>query len=61
MLRQIKNSTNPILSVDKRRLRDTTTIQLYNDSRFIPEGVDETSQIFLRDTHILPKQFGYKK
>jgi hypothetical protein len=24
-------------------------------SRFIPEGVAEVSQIFLRDTHILPK------
>jgi hypothetical protein len=24
-------------------------------SRFIPEGVAEVSQIFLRDTHVLPK------
>jgi hypothetical protein len=24
-------------------------------SRFIPEGVAEASQIFLRDTHVLPK------
>jgi hypothetical protein len=24
-------------------------------SRFIPEGVAEASQIFLRDAHILPK------
>jgi hypothetical protein len=23
--------------------------------RFIPEGVTEASQIFLRDTHVLPK------
>jgi hypothetical protein len=24
-------------------------------SRFIPDGVAEVSQIFLRDTHVLPK------
>jgi hypothetical protein len=24
-------------------------------SRFIPEGIAEVSQIFLRDTHVLPK------
>jgi hypothetical protein len=26
-------------------------------SRFIPEGIAEASQIFLRDTHVLPKLF----
>jgi hypothetical protein len=30
-------------------------IHTYIHSRFIPEGVAEVSQIFLRDTHILPK------
>jgi hypothetical protein len=28
-------------------------------SRFIPKGVAEVSQIFLRDTHILPKFISY--
>jgi hypothetical protein len=30
-------------------------------SRFIPEGVAEASQIFLRDTHGLPKLFSYEE
>jgi hypothetical protein len=30
-------------------------------SLFIPEGVEETSQIFLRDTPILPKLLSYIK
>jgi hypothetical protein len=31
----------------------TTYIHTYH-SRFIPEGVAEASQIFLRDAHVLP-------
>jgi hypothetical protein len=34
-------------------------IHIYH-SRFIPEGVAEASQIFLRDAHVLPKLFGYE-
>jgi hypothetical protein len=30
-------------------------------SRFIPEGVVEVSQIFLRDTHVLPTLFSYEE
>jgi hypothetical protein len=30
-------------------------------SRFIPEGVAETTQIFLRDAHVLPKLLSYKE
>jgi hypothetical protein len=29
-------------------------------SRFIPEGVAEVYQIFLRDTHVLPKLVSYE-
>jgi hypothetical protein len=29
--------------------------------RFIPEGVPEASQIFLRDTHVLPKLLSYEE
>jgi hypothetical protein len=29
--------------------------------RFIPEGVAEASQIFLRDTHVIPKLVSYEK
>jgi hypothetical protein len=29
-------------------------------SRFIPEGVAEESQIFLRDAQVLPKLFSYE-
>jgi hypothetical protein len=30
-------------------------------SRFIPDGVAEVSQIFLRDTHVLPKLVSYEE
>jgi hypothetical protein len=30
-------------------------------SRFIPEKVAEVSQIFLRDTHVLPKLVSYEE
>jgi hypothetical protein len=30
-------------------------------SRFIPEGVAETSQIFLRDAHVLQKLLSYEE
>jgi hypothetical protein len=30
-------------------------------SRFIPEGVAEVSQIFLRDTHVVPKLVSYEE
>jgi hypothetical protein len=30
-------------------------------SRFIPEGVSEASQIYLRDAHVLPKLFSYEE
>jgi hypothetical protein len=30
-------------------------------SRFFPEGVAEVSQIFLRDTHVLPKLVSYEE
>jgi hypothetical protein len=30
-------------------------------SRLIPEGVAEVSQIFLRDTHVLPKLVSYQE
>jgi hypothetical protein len=36
------------------------TIHTYH-SRFIPEGVAEVSQIYLRDTHILPKLISYEE
>jgi hypothetical protein len=29
-------------------------------SRFIPEGIAEVSQVFLRDAHVLPKWLGYE-
>jgi hypothetical protein len=37
-----------------------TYIHTYH-SRFIPEGVAEVPQIFLRDTHVLPKLVSYEK
>jgi hypothetical protein len=37
-----------------------TYIHAYH-SRFILEGVAEASQIFLRDTHVLPKLVGYEE
>jgi hypothetical protein len=47
-----------VLSVEKRRIRIWnvigTFIHTYH-SRFIPKGVAEESQIFLRETQILPK------
>jgi hypothetical protein len=37
-----------------------TYIDTYH-SRFILEGVAEESQIFLRDTHVLPKLVSYEE
>jgi hypothetical protein len=37
-----------------------TYIHTYH-SRFIPEGVAELSQIFPRDTHVLPKLVSYEE
>jgi hypothetical protein len=37
-----------------------TYIHTYH-SRFIPEGVEEASQIFLREAHVLPKLLSYEK
>jgi hypothetical protein len=37
-----------------------TYIHTYH-SRFIPEGVGEVSQIFLLDTHVLPKLVSYEE
>jgi hypothetical protein len=37
------------------RVYNISYIPTYH-SRFIPEGVAEVSQIFLRDTHVLPKK-----
>jgi hypothetical protein len=36
-----------------------TDVDTYH-SRFIPEGVAEASQIFLRDTHVLSQLFSYE-
>jgi hypothetical protein len=30
-------------------------------TRFIPKGVAEVSQVFLRDTHVLPKLVSYEE
>jgi hypothetical protein len=30
-------------------------------SRFIPEGIADASQIFLRDAHVLPKLLSYEE
>jgi hypothetical protein len=37
-----------------------TYIHTYH-SRFIPKGVAEVSQIFLQDTHVLPKFVSYEE
>jgi hypothetical protein len=42
------------------RLDINTYIHTYH-SRFIPEGVAEVSQIFFRDTYVLPKLIIYEK
>jgi hypothetical protein len=41
-------------------LTEVTYIHTYH-SRFIPEGVADVSQIFLRDTHVLPKLVSYEE
>jgi hypothetical protein len=37
----------------------STYVHTYH-SRFIPKGIAEASQIFLRDAHVLPKLFSYE-
>jgi hypothetical protein len=47
-----------IYDIDKQKLAmlsHSMVLTYTYHSRFIPEGVAEASQIFLRDTHILPK------
>jgi hypothetical protein len=39
---------------------ESNNIHTYH-SRFIPKGVAEVSQIFLRDTHVLPKLVSYEE
>jgi hypothetical protein len=46
-------------NVDSRNLLILTYIHTYHP-RFIPVGVAEASQIFLRDAHVLLKLFNYK-
>jgi hypothetical protein len=41
-------------------MKEYTYIHTYH-SRFIPGGVAEVSQIFLRDTHVLPKLVSYEE
>jgi hypothetical protein len=38
-----------------------TYLPLTPNSHFIPEGVAETSQIFLREAHVLPKLLSYEE
>jgi hypothetical protein len=51
----------PFLFIGLEYLSQTIRLRLKNiyihtyHLRFIPEGVAEVSQIFLRDTHVLPK------
>jgi hypothetical protein len=48
------------LYVNRSCVISCTNIHTYTyHSRFIPEGVAEVSQIFLRDTHVLPKLVSY--
>jgi hypothetical protein len=43
-------------------LKPNSLLPLYTyHSRFIPEGVTEVFQIFLRDTHVLPKLLSYEE
>jgi hypothetical protein len=49
----------PAMIQDSPSVLSFTYIHTYQ-SRFIPEGIAEASQIFLRDTHVLPKLFSYK-
>jgi hypothetical protein len=40
--------------------KNIDTMHIYH-SLFIPEGVAEASQIFLRDAHVLPKLLSYEE
>jgi hypothetical protein len=48
----------------QKKIQDTQNSQIHihtYHSRFIPEGVAEVSQIFIRDTHVLPKLVSYEE
>jgi hypothetical protein len=50
----IRLNTHLLCRRSRVRTPHSTNIHTYQ-SRFIPEGVAEASQIFLRDAHVLPK------
>jgi hypothetical protein len=56
---QNRVDANPMLYVGDLCCDFTFHTYTYH-SRFIPKGVAETSQIFLRDAQVLPKLFSYK-
>jgi hypothetical protein len=51
---------NRYYELTNERIRTNTYIHTYH-SRFIPRGVTEVSQIFLRDTHFLSKLVSYEE
>jgi hypothetical protein len=55
-----KFAENDLFSVQEYLEVSDLYIHTYH-SRFIPEGVAELSQIFLRDTHVLPKLVSYEE
>jgi hypothetical protein len=54
------NETQRLTLVNKSPKNNSLHIHTYH-SRFIPEGVTEVSQIFLRVTHVLPKLVSYEE
>jgi hypothetical protein len=49
-----------VVSTGYRSPQPDVNLHIYH-SRFILEGVAEVSQIFLRDTHVLPKLVSYEE
>jgi hypothetical protein len=49
-----------VVQTERHESASTSYIHTHH-SRFIPEGVAEVSQIFLRDTHVLPKLVSYEE
>jgi hypothetical protein len=53
--------TNAYFGLDNRKCECLENLYLHTyHSRFIPVGVAEASQIFIRDAHVLLKLFSYE-
>jgi hypothetical protein len=60
VVQRLEKSEEHLVHYGRQHPQENTYIHTYH-SRFIPEGVAESSQIFLQDTHVSPKLVSYEE